>query len=86
MLKKLLNFIFSIRYEGIYCYTTILGIKIVTKPLHLKIENKLIEIDNKLNNIYPFIIDRNNDIHRRFDELYPFFGIDLVILIIILII
>uniref|UniRef100_UPI00262B9C7E FkbM family methyltransferase n=1 Tax=uncultured Brachyspira sp. TaxID=221953 RepID=UPI00262B9C7E len=76
MLKKILNFIYSKRDEGIYCYITILGIKIVTKPLRLQIEKKLNDMENKINNsfneLYPFIFDRNNEMHKRFDDIYPF--------------
>ena len=76
MFKKILNFIYSKKDEGIYCYITILGIKITTKPLRLQIENKLNEIENNINKrfdeLYPFMWERMGDIHQRFNDLYPF--------------
>ncbi|WP_297295262.1 glycosyltransferase family 2 protein [uncultured Brachyspira sp.] len=48
MIKKILEFIFSKKDKGIYCYITILGIKIVTKPLRLKI----LEMDKRIENSF----------------------------------
>ena len=56
-MNKILNFIFSKKDEGIYRTYRIFGIKIITKPIRLKldmIENliftKMQEIETKLNN------------------------------------
>ena len=56
-MKNILNFIFSKKDEGIYRTYRIFGIKIITKPIRLKldmIENliftKMQEIETKLNN------------------------------------
>ena len=56
-MKKILNFIYSKKDEGIYRTYRILGIKIITKPIRLKLDmieslifTKMQEIENKLNN------------------------------------
>ena len=56
-MKKILNFIFSKKDEGVYRTYKILGIKIITKPIELKLNmiERLIftnmqKIENKLNN------------------------------------
>ena len=47
-MNKLLNFIFSKKDEGIYRKRTILGIKIITKPVELRLKR----IEEKINFIY----------------------------------
>lgn len=56
-MKKILNFIYSKKDEGIYRTYRIFGIKIITKPIRLKLDmieslifTKMQEIENKLNN------------------------------------
>ena len=72
MFRQILKFIFSKRDEGIYCYITILGIRITTKPLRLKIENRLNEIEKKINDLYPLVYEKSDDMSKHFDNLYHF--------------
>ena len=71
-MNKILNFIFSKKDEGVYRTYKILGIKIITKPIELKlnmIENNIIHQINQVNNqiekiyFYPFI-DKYIDIQK----------------------
>ena len=60
-MNKILNFIFSKKDEGIYRTYRIFGIKIITKPIRLKLDMIEDNIINKVNNhidkiyFYPFI-------------------------------
>ena len=60
-MNKILNFIFSKKDEGIYRTYRILGIKIITKPIRLKLDMIEDNIIHKVNNhidkiyFYPFI-------------------------------
>lgn len=47
-MKRVLRFIYNKSYDGLYCKTTVLGVKITTKPLILKLNNN---IDANIKNV-----------------------------------
>lgn len=47
----MLKFIYSKKDEGIYRVRRVFGIRIITKPIELRILCKLQDIENKINNI-----------------------------------
>ena len=55
-MNKLLNFIYSKKDEGIYRTYRIFGIKIITKPFKLKIQNQLNNRFNQINNFFRLFI------------------------------
>ena len=68
MLNKILNFIFNKREDGIYSIITIFGIKIITKPFRLKIQNQINNNFNQINNNFNQInkhIDASNEYHNK---------------------
>ena len=61
-MNKILNFIFSKKDEGIYRKRTIFGIKIITKPIELRLN----KIEEKINFIY---LNSNNNIDNMMMKL-----------------
>ena len=69
-MNKLLNFIYSKKDEGIYRTYRIFGIKIITKPFKLKIQNELNNSFNQVNNNFNELFKRQQTIENIFLEYY----------------
>lgn len=69
-MNKLLNFIYSKKDEGIYRTYRIFGIKIITKPFKLKIQNELNNSFNRINNNFNELFKRQQTIENIFLEYY----------------
>ena len=70
MLNKILNFIFNKKEDGIYSIITIFGIKIITKPFRLKIQNQINNNFNQINNNFNQINNNFNQINNEFNHIH----------------